>query len=91
MTVRTRASFAEASTRIREALKAQGFGVLTEIDVQATLRDRLGENMEEYIILGAYQRGWAARALLTAQGGYAWAGMGCGVGSVSAYVMSAGS
>jgi uncharacterized protein (DUF302 family) len=63
MTVRTRASFAEASTRIREALKAQGFGVLTEIDVQATLRDRLGENMEEYIILGACNPPLAHRAL----------------------------
>ncbi len=63
MTVRTGASFAEASTRIREALKAQGFGVLTEIDVQSTLRDRLGENMEEYIILGACNPPLAHRAL----------------------------
>jgi len=43
MTVRTGASFTEASARIREALKAQGFGVLTEIDVQSTLREKLGE------------------------------------------------
>jgi uncharacterized protein (DUF302 family) len=46
ITIRTSAPFAQAVARIREALKAQGFGVLTEIDVQATLRDRLGEEME---------------------------------------------
>jgi uncharacterized protein (DUF302 family) len=63
MTVRTGASFAEASTRIREALKAQGFGVLTEIDVQATLRDKLGEDMERYVILGACNPPLAHRAL----------------------------
>jgi uncharacterized protein (DUF302 family) len=64
MTVRTGASFAEASTRIREALQAQGFGVLTEIDVQATLRERLGEQMEQYVILGACNPPLAHRALL---------------------------
>jgi len=63
MTARTGASFAEASTRIREALKAQGFGVLTEIDVQATLREKLGEQMEEYVILGACNPPLAHRAL----------------------------
>jgi hypothetical protein len=63
MSVRTRASFAEASTQIRDALKAQGFGVLTEIDVQSTLRDKLGEEMEEYIILGACNPPLAHRAL----------------------------
>ena len=45
ITVRTAASFAEASAQIRDALKAQGFGVLTEIDVQSTLREKLGEQM----------------------------------------------
>ena len=53
ITIRTPVPFTEAVTRVREALKAQGFGVLTEIDVQATLRDKLGEEMEEYLILGA--------------------------------------
>jgi uncharacterized protein (DUF302 family) len=63
ITVRTSAPFAQAVARAREALKAQGFGVLTEIDVQATLRDRLGEQMEEYLILGACNPPLAHRAL----------------------------
>ena len=65
ITIRTRIPFAEAVARVREALKTQGFGVLTEIDVQATLRDKLGQNMEDYLILGACNPPLAHRALDT--------------------------
>ena len=46
ITIRTSAPFAEAAARVRDALRTQGFGVLTEIDVRATLHDKLGEDME---------------------------------------------
>jgi uncharacterized protein (DUF302 family) len=63
ITIRLPVPFAEAAVRVRDALRAQGFGVLTEIDVQATLRDRLGEDMEQYLILGACNPPLAHRAL----------------------------
>lgn len=47
------APFAETVTRVRDELKGEGFGVLTEIDMAATMREKLGEEMEEYVILGA--------------------------------------
>jgi uncharacterized protein (DUF302 family) len=56
-------SYEEAIPRVKEALRAEGFGVLTEIDVRQTLREKLGAEMEPYIILGACNPQLAHRAL----------------------------
>jgi len=45
--------FHEAVAAARDALKAEGFGVLTEIDVQKTLKEKLGVDVERHLILGA--------------------------------------
>jgi uncharacterized protein (DUF302 family) len=55
--------FSEAIERTTEALKSEGFGVLSRIDVQQTLKEKIGAEMEPYVILGACNPQLAHRAL----------------------------
>lgn len=56
-------SFGEALTRATESLKKEGFGILTDIDVKATLKKKLNIDFREYRILGACNPPFAYQAL----------------------------
>ena len=55
--------YAEAVDAAKAALKAEGFGVLCEIDIAETLKEKLGAHTEPYVILGACNPGLAHKAL----------------------------
>ncbi len=57
-------SFEKVLEKVTEALKVEGFGILTEIDVQATLKNKLDEDFRPYKILGACNPTFAHKALL---------------------------
>ena len=56
-------SFDETVERVRESLSEQGFGILTEIDVRATLKEKLNVDHPPYIILGACNPPFAYKVL----------------------------
>lgn len=56
-------SYEEALEKIGDALKTEGFGILTSVDMQATLREKLGAEFRKYSILGVCNPSLAQRAL----------------------------
>ena len=63
LTGTTSLGFGEAVAHVRESLKDEGFGVLTEIDIQATLKEKLSKDTPPYLILGACNPPYAHQAL----------------------------
>ena len=61
--VTLKGEMAEVIDKVTEALKAQGFGILTRIDVDSTLKTKIGADFRPYVILGACNPGLAHQAL----------------------------
>ena len=57
-------SYEDATSKVKDALKEEGFGVLTEIDVKAILKKKLNVDFRKYVILGACNPPYAHRTLL---------------------------
>ena len=57
------ASYEDAVSKVTDALKAEGFGVLTQIDVKATLKQKMSADFRHYVILGACNSPYAHRTL----------------------------
>jgi uncharacterized protein (DUF302 family) len=55
--------YQEALEKVSQALKAEGFGILTQIDMQATLKQKLNADLPNYMILGVCHAPFAKRAL----------------------------
>ncbi|TGK82748.1 DUF302 domain-containing protein [Leptospira bourretii] len=66
LTVHRKKNFEDTITDTTEALKKEGFGVLTTIDVKNTLKEKIGVDFKRYTILGACNPGFAHKALQTA-------------------------
>ena len=56
-------SFDEAVRRVTDALKTEGFGIISEINIHDKLHEKLGVDFKRYRILGAYNHGYAYKAL----------------------------
>lgn len=59
-----RLPYTDGVEQVRAALKAEGFGIITEIDVSRTVKEKLGEDMPPYIILGACNPRLAHQAIM---------------------------
>lgn len=65
MDIKLKGALDEVKANVVEALKTQGFGILTEIDVQKTLKQKIGVDFKPYLILGACNPQLAHKALAT--------------------------